>query len=169
MNDNLLKKLPKVVRERFTDIPDTFYDTDKSVIELRAAQAFARKALDEASAELDRVRSVIAESNESAEMARQQLADLVAQRGEALAREFLDGGLFEDDDRMLDEIHALRTTIERVTLAGPVLERIRRERNREVEIAFDRDYDASQKVSDRINKLKLAEALFFTGEKATGI
>ena len=158
MNDNLLKTLPKAVSERFSDIPDTFFDTDKSVIELCAAQAFTRKALDEANTELNRVRSVIAESNESAEIARQYLDEIEAQRGEALAREFLYGGLFEDDDRMLDEIHALRTTIERVTLAGPVLERIRRERNREVEIAFDRNYDAIQKISDRIDELRLTEA-----------
>ena len=158
MNDNLLKTLPKAVSERFSDSPDTFFDTDKSVIELRAAHASTRQAFNEANAELNKVRSAIASANESAETARQHLADLVAQRGEALAREFLDGGLFEDDDRMLDEIHALRTTIERVTLAGPVLERIRRERNREVEIAFDRDYDAIQKISDRIDELRLTEA-----------
>ena len=158
MNDNLLRTLPKAVRERLSDISDDQFDNDKSVIELRAAQASTRRALDESSAELNRVRSAIASANESAETARQHLADLVAQRGEALAREFLDGGLFEDDDRTLNEIHALRTTIERVTLAQPSLERLRRERNREVEIASERDYGASQKISDRIDELMLEEA-----------
>ena len=158
MNDNLLRTLPKAVRERLSDISDDQFDTDKSVIELRAAQASTRRALDESSAELNRVRSAIASANESAETARQHLADLEAQRGDALADEFLNGGLFEADDRTLNEIHALRTAIERVTLAQPSLERLRRERNREVEIASERDYGASQKISDRIDELMLEEA-----------
>ena len=158
MNENLLKTLPRPVREHLSNIPDTLFDTDKSVIELRAAQASTKRALDESTSELNKVRLVIASANESAETARQQLAGLESQRGEALAHEFLYGGLFEDDDRVLDEIHALRTAIERVTLAGPVLERIRRERNREVEIASERDYDAIQKIADRIDELKRDEA-----------
>ena len=158
MNENLLKTLPRPVREHLSNIPDTLFDTDKSVIELRAVQASTRRAFDESNVELDRVRSVIASTNESAQTARQHLADIEAQRGEALAREYLDGGLFEDDDRTLNEIHALRTTIERVTLAQPSLERLRRERNRAVEIAHDRDYGVSQKIADRIAELKLAEA-----------
>ena len=107
MNENLLKTLPRPVREHLSNIPDTLFDTDKSVIELRAVQASTRRAFDESNAELDRVRSVIASANESAETARQHLADIEAQRGDALVDEFLNGGLFEADDRTLNEIDAL--------------------------------------------------------------
>lgn len=156
MNDALIKQLVPAVRDRFHSIPDNLFDDVPEVIKLREELAFAKNAHCEAVKAHDKVREVIADSAKGADIARQMLADLEAGRGYALAVAFVNGDVdFADDERTQDELHALRTTIERVTLARPGLERILMDRYGDMEAAADPVREATRKLSDGIDELKL--------------
>jgi hypothetical protein len=156
MNDAFIKNLAPAVRDRFHSIPDGHFDDVPEVIELRAELASAKKAHSVVLKEHDKIRAAIADAGRTADTARQMLGDLEAGRGYALAVALVNGDVdFDDDERTVREIHALRLTIERVGLARPGLERILGERLGELEDAAGTVLEKTRKLTDKIDELKL--------------
>ena len=156
MNDAFIRNLAPAIRDRFRAIPDGHFDDVPEVIELRAELASAKKAHSVANMAYDRVRVVIEGVGKSADVARSMLAELEAGRGYGLAVAFVNGDVaFDDDERTVREIHALRLTIERVGLARPGLERILGEKSGELDVVAGNLLGATKKLTDKIDELKL--------------
>ena len=156
MNDAFIRNLAPAVRDRLNEIRDDHFDDQPEVIELRAKLASAKERHSVVLKEHDKIRAVIEDAGRTADTARQMLAELEAGRGYALAACFANGDVgFDDDERTLNEIHALRLTIERAGLARPGLERILGEKNGELDVVAGNLLGATKKLADKIGDLKL--------------
>lgn len=161
MTENEYRELPRGVRERFKDIPDTDFEGHPEVVAAREQLAEAekrhRQAAEAASqartrkAQIENLVGVVREARNTKHATRRQLvADVLAFEGTDTQITF--------DTRIRDDIERMDLILESAPMAIAHLDNRLVELNRRIQAAARDCSDADTALRSTLDKLKLAEA-----------
>lgn len=158
MTDAELKSQPRAVFEEFERITDRHVDDDAEIKRLKADLESALVGARAASNQSSRVRAILGSLPSDIDKANADIKRIDDQRAEAIAAALVAGDDLSVDDRLLADREVLERLVERLTLAGPALERLHRLAIRSVELASNPCADLEDRINHRRDSLKLAEA-----------
>lgn len=161
MTENEYRELPRGVRERFNDIPDTDFDDHPEVVAAREqlieAETWHRQAAEAASqartrkVQIENLVGVVREARNTKHATRRQLvADALAVQGTDVPLAF--------DTELRDDIERMDLIIESAPIAIANLDAHLVELNRRIQTAARDCSDADTALRATLDKLRLAEA-----------
>lgn len=158
MRESELKQQPRSVRDEFEKITDSTVDGDQEISQWKAELESALANYRVAREEHDRVRSVLANLQSNIDQDKARIEEIDGQRAESIAAALIEGADFANDDELLASRLDLDRRVERLTIAGPALEMIQRQKLRASDLACAPCARLEDMINSRRGELKLLEA-----------
>ena len=160
MTDADLKQQTRAVREEFEKIADRDFDGDAQIAAMRSELETQLENLRTAQRRHDRIREVKTSMPSDIASVEREIGELEAKRAGAIASALIDSDTpdFSADEVLLEQLLGLKLRLERLRLACGVLDARERISYRSVELAGSPYAATNERISQRLDALKLTEA-----------